>query len=134
MPGIDLNTDITYLHGVGPARAKVLKETMDIATFGQLLGYYPLRHIDRSRIYYTHELQPDMPYVQLCGKILGFEHLGMGSKRRIVAHFTDGHGVVDLVWFNSLKYIEQTYQPTCFTSFSANPPYSTSASTSRIPK
>lgn len=110
MPGIDLNTDITYLHGVGPARAKVLRETMDIATFGDLLGYYPLRHIDRSRIYYTHELQPDMPYVQLCGKIIGFEHLGMGSKRRIVAHFTDGHGVVDLVWFNSLKYVEQNYK------------------------
>ncbi len=111
MPGIDLNADIMFLPGVGPARAKLLKETMEIATFGDLLSYFPLRHIDRSRVYYSHELTPDMPLVQLCGKIMGFESLGEGRRRRMIAHFTDGYGVVDLVWFNSLKYVEQNYKP-----------------------
>ncbi len=109
MPGIDLNTDITCLPGIGPGRAKLLKEQMKISTFGDLLNYFPFRHIDRSRIYYIHELTPDMPYVQLCGKIVGFRHEGEGRKQRIIARFTDGHGMIDLVWFNSLNYVEKNY-------------------------
>ncbi len=109
MPGVDLYTDIMCLPGIATARAKLLKEQMRIATLGDLLNYFPFRHIDRSRIYFTNELMPDMPYVQLCGKIIGFQHEGEGRKKRIIAHFTDGHGVVDLVWFNSLNYVDKNY-------------------------
>ncbi len=109
MPGVDLNTEITYLSGVGPARAKLLKEQMGIATLGDLLTYFPYKHVDRSKLYYIHELTPDMPYVQLCGKILSFTQEGQGRKQRLVGHFSDGHGVVDLVWFNSISFIQKSY-------------------------
>lgn len=109
MPGIDLHTDIVYLSGVGPQRAKLLKEQMGIATLGDLLTYFPYKHIDRSKLYYSHELTPDMPYVQLCGRFLSFTTEGVGRKQRLVGHFSDGHGVVDMVWFNSIAYIRKAY-------------------------
>lgn len=102
--------DIKYLPGVGPQRAKLLADELQIRTLGDLLYTYPYKHIDRSRLYYIHELTADMPYVQIKGQILGFETEGEGRKRRLTAHFTDGHGIVDLVWFNGLKYITSSYK------------------------
>ncbi len=110
MQTVDLTTDIAYLPGVGQQRARLLKEQMQIATLQDLLTYYPSRHIDRSRLYSIYELTPDMPFVQLRGEILSLEEEGAGRKRRLIAHFSDGHGVVDLVWFNGLNYIKNQYK------------------------
>lgn len=99
-----------YLPGVGPARAKLLKEELGISTAEDLLNYFPFKHIDRTRIYYTHELTGDMPFVQLKGRILSYDEEGKGRKRRLIAHFTDGQGVVDLVWFNAQKWVQDTYK------------------------
>ena len=105
-----LNYPVTLLSNVGEARAKLLRDGMGITTYGDLLQCYPSKHIDRSRFYYTHELTTDMPFVQLRGQILSFEEEGQGRKRRIVGHFSDGQGMVDLVWFNGLQYVERTYK------------------------
>lgn len=52
-----------------------------------------------------------MPFVQLRGKILSFEEVTLGlRKRRITAHFYDGSGVCDLIWFNGGKYIYDNYK------------------------
>ena len=97
-----LSQDIQYLPGVGPSRKKMLSEELDIQTFGDLLQYYPYKHVDRSRLYSIRELTGDMPFVQVKGCILSFETFKMGArKKRVVAHFTDGSGkVMDLTWFN----------------------------------
>ncbi len=89
----------------------MLNEELHIATFNDLLHYFPYKHIDRTRLYYIHELTADMPFVQLRGEILSYEEEGEGRKRRLVAHFTDGRGVIDFVWFqaNSFKWIRQKY-------------------------
>ena len=105
-----LDYPITYLSSVGATRAKLLKDGMGISTYGDLLLQFPTKHIDRSRFYYVHELAPDMPYVQMKGQILSFEEQGFGRKQRIVGHFSDGQGIVDLVWFNGLQYVERTYK------------------------
>lgn len=102
--------DIKFLPGVGPQRAKLLGDELQIHTLQDLLYTFPYKHIDRSRLYYIHELTGDMPYVQIRGQILGFETEGEGRKRRLVAHFTDGQGIVDLIWFNGLKYITSAYK------------------------
>ena len=80
----------------------MLSEELGIRTFGDLLEYYPYKHIDRSRVYSIAELTGDMPFVQVKGRILSFETFKMGArKKRVVAHFTDGSGrVMDLTWFN----------------------------------
>ena len=82
-----------------------------ITTFRDLLYYFPYKHIDRSRLYYIHELTADMPFVQIRGEILSYEEEGTGRKRRLIAHFTDGHGVVDLVWFQTgtFKWVRKSY-------------------------
>lgn len=108
---IDLECqDIKFLPGVGPQRAKLLGDELQIRTLHDLLYTFPYKHIDRTRLYYIHELTADMPYVQIRGQILSFDTEGEGRKRRLVAHFTDGQGVVDLIWFNGIKYDLSAYK------------------------
>ena len=97
-----LQQDIQFLPGVGPQRRKMLSEELSINCYGDLLQYYPYKHVDRSRLYSIRELTGDMPFVQVKGHILSFETFKMGvRKKRVVAHFTDGSGkVMDLTWFN----------------------------------
>ena len=106
-----LSQDIMYLAGVGPKRKDILNQQLNVKTWGDMLEYYPYKYVDRSKIYRINELTGDMPYVQIRGKILSFEEFSMGArKKRIVAHFSDGFGVADLVWFNGTKYIYQDYK------------------------
>ena len=107
-----LQQDIQYLPGVGPNRRKMLSQELGIETYGDLLQYYPYKHVDRSRLYNIHELTGDMPFVQVKGHILSFETFKMSArKERVVAHFTDGTGrVMDLTWFNGGKYAKQQYK------------------------
>ena len=106
-----LEQDIKYLQGVGPRRKDILSKELGINTFGDLLEYYPYKYVDRSKIYLISDLKLDMPFVQIKGKILSFEETETSKrKRRIVAHFADGHGICDLVWFNGTKYVYQNYQ------------------------
>jgi len=102
------HTDITYLPGIGPARAKVLREELNIHTWHDLLYYFPFKHIDRSRLYKISELSTDMPFVQVRGQFLSFEEMGVGRKRHLVGHFTDGEMVMDLVWFARFQYITRS--------------------------
>ena len=106
-----LDQDIKYLPGVGPRRKEILSKELGIKTYGDLLEYYPYKYVDRSKIYHIDELSSDMPFVQLKGKILSFDEYAMGIRqKRIVAHFSDGHGVVDLVWFHGTQYIYKNYK------------------------
>ncbi len=106
-----LSQDIMYLPGVGPNRKKLLSQELGIETYGNLLEYYPYKYVDRTRLYTIHELTGDMPFVQVVGHILSFETFPMGPrKERVVAHFTDGTGIMDLVWFNGGKYAARTYK------------------------
>ena len=106
-----LSQDIMYLSGVGPKRKDILNQQINVKTWGDMLEYYPYKYVDRSKIYRINELTGDMPYVQIKGKILSFEDYAMGARmQRIVAHFSDGFGVADLVWFNGTKYVYQDYK------------------------
>ena len=102
--------DIMYLPGVGPQRAAVLNKELSLHSLHDLLYYFPYKYVDRSRLYYIHEIDGNMPYIQLKGEILSFETFGEGRQRRLVAHFSDGTGVVDLVWFQGIKYLLGRYK------------------------
>ena len=106
-----LSQDIMYLPGVGPNRKEIFNKELDIRTWGDLLEYYPYKYVDRSRIYAIHELTGDMPFVQIRGRILSFEEFEMSArKKRVVAHFSDGRGVVDLVWFSGAQFVYKNYK------------------------
>jgi len=106
-----LEQDIQFLPGVGPKRAEILKKELQIATFRDLLYHFPYRYIDRTRIYTISELNPELPIIQLKGKITGYEKSGNKGKKRLIAGFTDGTGSIELLWFRGEKWIVDTYKP-----------------------
>lgn len=106
-----LTTSLQYIPGVGPSRKKLLDAELGIATYEDLLMTFPYKYVDRSRLYAVRELTGEMPFVQVCGRILSFETFPMGPrKERVVAHFSDGTGVMDLTWFNGGQYAKKTYR------------------------
>lgn len=104
-----MDQDVTYLQGVGPRRALLLSQDVGIRTVGELLDYFPTRYEDRSRFYTIRTLEEGLSSVQLCGEFLSFELMGSGSGRRFVGRFTDGTGVMEMVWFRALKRIQGAY-------------------------
>ena len=106
-----LKQDIMYVNGVGPTKKQILNKELGIMTIGDMLEYYPYKYVDRSRIYTISSLTQDMSFVQIKGRILSFETFQMGvKKKRLVAHFGDGTGVVDLVWFSGTQYITKNFK------------------------
>lgn len=103
-----LNQEIKFLTGVGPKKAELLNKELRIYTFEDLLYYFPYKYIDRSKFYNINDLNTDLPYIQLRGKITSFEMIGGGRKKRLVAYFSDGTGVIELVWFKGISYIQKS--------------------------
>ena len=101
---------ITYLPGVGPKKAEILRKEAEITSYEDLLFYFPYKYVDRSRFYTVAEVNENMPYIQLKGRILSFDTLGEGRTRRLVARFADGTGTIDLVWFKGLNYVTEKYK------------------------
>ena len=106
-----LDTPIEYLKGVGPERAKLLKQEFDIHSFGDLLRWYPYRYVDRTRFYKTNEISGDLLYVQLRGQILSLKSSGHSKGARMTAQFVDDAGSVELIWFAGLKWLQGKYKP-----------------------
>ncbi len=99
------DTKVDYLKGVGERTAKSLKAELGIATYGDLLQYYPFRHEDRSQFHRIAEVYEEMPYIQVIGKIARAEMIGEGHKKRLVATFQDESGEIELVWFQGAQWI-----------------------------
>ena len=106
-----LDQDIQFLPNIGTKTKEILSKELGIRSYGDLLEYYPYKYVDRSKIFHISELTSYMPFVQLKGKILSYEEVDIGKRNKmLVAHFSDGYGVVDLVWFRSAQYIIKSYK------------------------
>ncbi len=104
-----LQQDIQFLQGVGPKRAELLRQELEINTYEDLITHYPFRYVDRSRFYKISEVTSDMPFIQIRGQITGYASIGKGRGKRLVAGFTDGTGQLELVWFRGAKWIPENY-------------------------
>ena len=102
-----LDTPIEYLKGVGPQRGELLKKELDIFTFGDLLQHYPFRYVDRSFFYKVSEATEDLAYIQLKGTIKRITSFGQKRTTRLVAQFADETGSVELVWFQTIKWMRE---------------------------
>jgi ATP-dependent DNA helicase RecG len=102
--------NIMYLQGVGPKKAEVLKKEVEIVSWEDILYYFPYKYIDRSKIFKISEIDGNMPYIQLKGKISNYQLLGEGHVRRLTATFYDDTGHIELVWFRMLKQIPDLYK------------------------
>ncbi|HBQ83864.1 MAG: ATP-dependent DNA helicase RecG [Bacteroidetes bacterium GWE2_41_25] len=106
-----LDTNITYLTGVGPKRAEHLNKEISVFNFRDFLYYFPYKYIDRTRFYKIEELDPDLPFVQIKGHIKGYYSEGHGKGKRLTADFQDETGTIKLIWFKGTKWITGNYTP-----------------------
>jgi ATP-dependent DNA helicase RecG len=106
-----LDTNITYLPGVGPKRAELLNKEISVFTYRDFLYYFPYKYIDRTRFYKIEELDPDLPFIQIKGYIKGYYNEGHGRGKRLTADFQDETGTIKLVWFKGTKWITGSYTP-----------------------
>ena len=103
-----LETPIEYLKGIGPERAKLIRNVFDIRTAEDFLHFYPFRYIDKSKILQVKDLRPDENVeVQLKGKIHSLQEIRNGKSRRLAARFSDATGTIDLVWFQYSQWMKE---------------------------
>lgn len=102
----NLNTSISYLKGVGPSRADLLKTELGIHTFGDLLHFFPNRYIDRSQFLKINQLQVNSSEIQIVGKITAIKTVQQKKGSRLVATFSDDTGTIELIWFRGAKWIK----------------------------
>ena len=103
-----IQTAIEYLKGVGPERARLLKEELNIKTFQDLLHFFPNRYIDRSQFYAINQLPQTNAEVQVKGKITQIEYISQKRGKRMVAQFEDETGAMELVWFRGYQWIRES--------------------------
>lgn len=101
-----LKTPIEFLKGVGPQRAELLRQELGIHTFSDLLHHFPFRYIDRSRYVTVSELSTMETAAQLRGRIIAVSESGTGRTKKLSAKFQDASGVIDLIWFQGIKWIK----------------------------
>lgn len=100
-------TPVVYLKGVGASRADVLKKELEISTFEDLLRHFPYKHIDRTRFYKIREVRDELPYVQVLVRLTHKEIIGEKHTKRLVALAKDDTGIIELVWFQGIKWVEK---------------------------
>ncbi|MGN1210505.1 MAG: ATP-dependent DNA helicase RecG [Candidatus Cryptobacteroides sp.] len=103
----ELETDIQFLPGVGPKRARLLREELGISTFGDLVRFYPFRYIDRTSFTQIRDLRPDMAYIQIKATVTGVELVGEGKAKRLTVSLSDGTGEIQAVFFKGLKWTSE---------------------------
>ncbi len=111
MSGI-LAQDIKFLQGVGPRKSVILNQELKVFTIGDLIYYFPYKYVDRTKFYTIREINSSLPYIQVKGKITGMELVGTGRNQRLVAYLTDGTGLLELIWFQGIKFAKQTLKTT----------------------
>jgi ATP-dependent DNA helicase RecG len=103
-----LQTDIKFLPGVGPRRAEMLFNELGVSTFEDLLRHYPYKYTDRTRFYTISEINSDQAFIQVRGIVSTLEVVGKRPKQRLSARFEDPTGSIELIWFQGIKWVQQT--------------------------
>ncbi len=107
----DLNTEITYIKGVGPKRAEILAQELYVHTMEDMIFYFPYKYVDRSRFYQIKDIRTDAAYVQIRGKFCCFSEEGQARKKYLHGEFFDQTGSIDVVWFQRIKWVKENINP-----------------------
>ena len=105
-----LTDSIQFVAGVGPKRAELFTKEIEVRTVEDMMYNFPYKYIDRTKFYKVNELHPDLPYIQIRGKIIDYKMVGGGKGKRLTATFYDETGSVELVWFKGISWVMKTYQ------------------------
>jgi len=105
-----LETSIEFLQGVGTERAKLLRQEFGIKTYNDLLHHFPFRYVDRTQFHQINSIAGDDADIQLRGRVTSVKTVGQSRGQRLVAEFSDGTGVIELVWFKGIKWVKPKLQ------------------------
>jgi len=100
-------TSVDYVRGVGTTRAEMLKKELGIFTFEDLLRHFPFKYIDRTKFYKIKDINDDLPHVQVIARLTHKELVGDKRTKRLVARVQDDTGVMELAWFQGIKWAEK---------------------------
>lgn len=106
-----LQTPIEFLKGVGPARSAMLQKELGVHTYEDLLMHFPFRYVDRSQVVTIDTIAADASYVVLKGTVNNIHAVTSGRSIRLSALFTDGTGVIELIWFQGVKWVKDSLKP-----------------------
>ncbi len=104
---MNLDTSIEFLKGIGTERAKLIKAVLGISTVEDFLTFFPIRYLDKSKIYQIKDLIADLPDIQLKGRITELQEISSGKTKRLAAKFQDATGTIDLVWFRYTRWMKE---------------------------
>lgn len=104
---LQLDTPIEFIKGIGPDRSKLIKNVLGISNVEDFLTFYPIRYLDKSKVYKVSQLQESNTEVQLKGKITSVSEIQTGKVKRLSAKFQDETGSMDLVWFQYSKWMKE---------------------------
>ncbi len=105
---MNLETSIEYVKGIGPERAKLIKSVLGLSTVEDMLNFYPIRYLDKSKIYTVSQLKEETSQeIQLKGRITQVQEIQTGKTKRLSAKFNDETGSMDLVWFQYSKWLKE---------------------------
>jgi len=102
-----LDSPIEYLKGVGPVRGDMLKKEIGVHTFGDLLRSFPFRYVDKTKFHRIRDIDSESNAVQIKGVLRRIETQGSGRARRLVGRLRDETGVIELVWFKGVHWLEK---------------------------
>ena len=102
-----MDTELDYLKGIGPNRARILKEELGLRTYQDLLHLFPNRYVDRSQFHSLNALPKNNAEIQIKGKITQLKSIPQKRGSRLVASFEDATGKIELVWFRGQKWIQE---------------------------
>lgn len=108
MANLSYITPIEYLKGVGPQKAEILKKELQLFTIGDLLQLYPFRYIDRTKFYKIKQLHADLIGAQVLGRLISLQEVGEKKSKRLVGQFRDETGSIELVWFQSISWLQKS--------------------------
>lgn len=106
-----LNSPIEYLKGVGPQKGDLLRKELNIFTFGDLLNFFPYRHVDKTKVYTISSINHTTDTIQVRGKLSELEEIGAKKGKRLVGYLEDETGQLELTWFQGIQWIKKTLQP-----------------------
>ena len=106
-----LKTNIEYLKGVGPARAKLLNTELGISTFFDLLNHFPFRYVDKTKVYTINQVSVNEQNIQILGELGPLNIQGVGRRKRMHSYLKDATGKVELIWFQGVSFLQKTLVP-----------------------
>jgi len=106
-----LDEPTEHLPGLGGIKAALLKKELQIARIGDLLEHYPFRYVDKTLIRPIREAALLQEPLLVQGVLSPFQFQGAGRKKRLTAFLRDDSGVLELIWFQGHKMIQDILTP-----------------------